>query len=118
MRCESTNRRTGVVLMFMLFLLLGGFSAVSAEESRADTEDAASEAAQAPSTSPSLEVYGFAMLDIGHDFKQIDPNWFDTMRVTKLPTVEDEFGRDHRAFAGVRQSRLGVRTTTPTSLGE
>ena len=24
------------------------------------------------------------MLDIGHDFKQIHPNWTDTMRVTKL----------------------------------
>ena len=31
------------------------------------------------------------MLDIGHDFKQIHPNWFDTMRVTKLPSFEDEF---------------------------
>jgi hypothetical protein len=67
---------------------------------------------------PSLEIYGFAMLDIGHDFKQIDPNWSDTMRVTKLPSVEDEFGRDHSTFAGVRQSRLGVRSSTPTSLGE
>jgi hypothetical protein len=67
---------------------------------------------------PSLEIYGFAMLDIGHDFKQINPNWSDTMRVTKLPSVEDEFGRDHNTFAGVRQSRLGVRSSTPTSLGE
>ena len=36
---------------------------------------------------PSLEIYGFAMLDIGHDFKQINPNWFDTLRVTRLPSV-------------------------------
>jgi len=67
---------------------------------------------------PSVEIYGFAMMDIGHDFKQINPNWFDTMRVTKLPSVKDEFGADHRAFASVRQSRLGVRTSTPTALGE
>src|SRR4051812_29084366 len=67
---------------------------------------AAQAAAQgATEPKPSLEIYGFAMLDIGHDFKQINPNWFDTMRVTKLPSVEDEFGRDQRAFAGVRQSR-------------
>jgi hypothetical protein len=64
-----------------------------------------------------FEVYGFAMLDIGHDFKQIHPDWYDTMRVTKLPTFEDEFGRDHSTFAGVRQSRLGVRSSTPTDLG-
>jgi hypothetical protein len=67
---------------------------------------------------PSFEIYGFAMLDIGHDFTQIDPNWTDTMRVTKLPSVEDEFGHDHNTFAGVRQSRLGVRSSTPTSLGD
>ena len=75
--------------------------------------------AQTPSTAkPTFEIYGFAMLDIGHDFKQIDPNWTDTMRVTKLPSVEDQFGRDHNTFAGVRQSRLGVRSSTPTSLGD
>jgi outer membrane DcaP-like protein len=80
---------------------------------------ASSVAAQAASPAKStFEIYGFAMLDIGHDFKQIDPNWSDTMRVTKLPSVEDEFGRDHSTFAGVRQSRLGVRSSTPTSLGE
>ncbi len=39
-----------------------------------------------------FEIYGFAMLDIGQDFKQINPNWFDTMRVTKLPSFEDQFG--------------------------
>ena len=67
---------------------------------------------------PSLEVYGFAMLDIGHDFKQINPNWSDTLRVTRLPSVPDEFGENHNTFAGVRQSRLGVRSSTPTPVGE
>jgi hypothetical protein len=67
---------------------------------------------------PTLELYGFAMLDLGHDFKQIDPSWFDTMRVSKLPSVENQFGRDHSTYAGVRQSRLGVRSSMPTSLGE
>jgi len=66
----------------------------------------------------SFEVYGFAMLDIGHDFKQINPNWSDTMRVTKLPSFEDQFGHDNNTFAGVRQSRLGVRSSTPTALGD
>jgi hypothetical protein len=55
---------------------------------------------------------------IRHDFKQINPNWFDTMRVTRLPSFENQFGRDHNTFAGVRQSRLGVRSTTPTDLGD
>src|SRR4029453_15873011 len=79
----------------------------------------AAPAAQAPADAkPSFEIYGFAMLDIGHDFKQIDPNWFDTMRVTKLPSSQDQFGENNNTFAGVRQSRLGVRSSTPTSLGD
>jgi glutaminase A len=67
---------------------------------------------------PSLEIYGFAMLDFGHDFKQIHPDWYDTLRITKLPKVANEFGEDNSTFAGVRQSRLGVRSSTPTSIGE
>jgi hypothetical protein len=85
-------------------------------------------AAPAPKTSsgtaapaqgkPSFEVYGFAMLDIGHNFKQIHPNWFDTMRVTRLNSFEDEFCCNNNTFAGVRQTRFGVRSTTPTDLGD
>jgi hypothetical protein len=67
---------------------------------------------------PSFEIYGFAMLDIGHDFKQINPNWYDTLRLTRLPSFENQFGEDHNTFAGVRQSRLGFRATVPTDLGD
>ena len=77
---------------------------------------AAAQAAQ--NDKPSMEIYGFAMLDMGHDFKSINPDWFDTMRVTKLPSFPEQFGDDHNTFAGVRQSRLGVRTATPTGLGD
>ncbi len=55
---------------------------------------------------------------MGHNFKQIDPNWFDTLRVTKLPSFEKQFGEDNSTFAGVRQSRLGVRSSTSTSIGD
>src|SRR5512134_923514 len=75
----------------------------------AQAQDAAQpQPAQEPK--PSMEIYGFAMLDIGHNFKQINPNWSDTLRVTRLPSFRDEFGEDGNTFAGVRQSRLGVRT--------
>ena len=40
------------------------------------------------------------------------------MRVTKLPSFEEEFGHDNSTFAGVRQSRLGVRSSTPTDLSD
>jgi hypothetical protein len=67
---------------------------------------------------PSFEIYGFAMLDIGHNFTQIHPDWTDTLRLTKLPSSKDEFGKDNSTFAGVRQSRLGVKSSTPTDLGD
>jgi hypothetical protein len=67
---------------------------------------------------PSLEIYGFAMLDFGQNFNQIHPDWYDTMRVTKLPSFDEQFGKDGSTFAGVRQSRLGVRSTTPTDYGD
>ena len=66
----------------------------------------------------SLEIYGFAMLDMGINFKTIDPNWYDTMRLNKLPSFDGQFGEDGIAFAGVRQTRLGVRGFTPTAMGE
>lgn len=28
----------------------------------------------------SLEVYGFAMTDLGYETKQINPNWFDALQ--------------------------------------
>jgi hypothetical protein len=72
----------------------------------------------APDAKPSFEIYGFAMLDMGHDFKQIDPAWFDTLRVSKLPSLKDQFGHDNNTFAGVRQSRFGAKSSTPTALGD
>jgi hypothetical protein len=67
---------------------------------------------------PSMTIYGFAMLDTGYNFTQIHPDWFDTMRVSKLPSYKDEFGKDGGWFAGVRQTRFGVKASTPTALGE
>jgi hypothetical protein len=80
--------------------------------------DGASAQTPAPDPKPSLEIYGFAMLDFGQNFKQIHPNWYDTMRVTKLPSSEDQYGKDGSTFFSVRQTRLGVRSSTPTDLGE
>jgi hypothetical protein len=105
-------------VIFFFVLLVGSGPSARAQDSGGDPGDATAAAAQTqPADKPSFEVYGFAMLDIGHDFTQINPNWFDTMRVTRLPSFEDQFGRDHNTFAGVRQSRLGVRSSTPTDLG-
>jgi DcaP outer membrane protein len=77
---------------------------------------AAQEAEEEPG--PTMEVYGFAMLDMGYQAGQNDPDWFDVLRPTKLPAFEDQFGEDGHFFAGVRQSRLGVKANIPTSAGE
>jgi hypothetical protein len=65
-----------------------------------------------------VDIYGAAMLDMGYQANQSDPDWFDVVRPTKLPSRANQFGEDGRWFAGVRQSRLGVKSFTPTGLGE
>jgi outer membrane murein-binding lipoprotein Lpp len=65
-----------------------------------------------------FEIYGFAMLDMGYEVNQNDPLWFDVLRPSKLPAFPDEFGPDGRTFFGVRQSRLGVRSSTETCWGD
>jgi hypothetical protein len=114
MRLQRCTRLAGTRWLAALLITLGVPWSARAQDK--PTEQTAEPVAAAPK--PSLEVYGFAMLDIGHNFTQIDPNWSDTLRVTKLPSIEDQFGRDNNTFAGVRQSRLGVRAALPTDLGE
>ena len=114
----QTNRRPGVVWLLTTALMIVGMSQAYAQDSADGKGDANAAASQASTSKPSFEVYGFAMLDIGQNFKQIHPDWYDTLRVTKLPTFKDEFGKDNSTFAGVRQSRLGVRSSTPTDFGD
>jgi len=74
--------------------------------------------AQPKEEKPEVDIYGFAMMDLGYNFGQIDPNWFDVVRPTKLPAFHNEFGHDGVLFAGVRQSRFGIKSTLPTKYGD
>jgi hypothetical protein len=65
-----------------------------------------------------LEIYGFVMTDAGYNFDQINPNWFDALRITKLPSYKDQFAPDGKVFFGIRQSRFGVKGYTTTPIGE
>jgi len=78
----------------------------------------AASVAQAQDKGTRADVYGFVMLDMGYQAKANDPLWFDVVRPTKLPASDGQFGEDGHWFSGVRQSRLGVKTFTPTKLGE
>jgi hypothetical protein len=75
-------------------------------------------AEDAPEKKTAVDLYGFAMLDMGYQSGTNHPDWYDVVRPTKLPSFDGEFGEDGHFFAGVRQSRLGVKSFTPTSLGE
>jgi hypothetical protein len=76
------------------------------------------QAQDATTTKPKFEVYGFAQLDFGDQIDRINPDWYDVMRPTKLPSFADEFGTDGNIFMSVRQSRFGVQSWVPTKAGE
>jgi hypothetical protein len=57
----------------------------------------------------SVNIYGFAMADMIYDFKRVDPNWNDTLRVSTIPTSSGTYGEDGEWAFGVRQSRLGIK---------
>ena len=66
----------------------------------------------------SLDLYGFAMLDSGYDFRTNDPLWFDVVRPTKLPAFRGQFAPNGKVFFGVRQSRFGLKTLNSTPFGD
>ncbi len=74
--------------------------------------------AQEAGEEKAFEVYGFIMTDIGYNANQIDPNWFDVIRPTKLPAFENEFGTDGNVYFSVRQTRFGTKAWFPTSIGK
>jgi len=69
-------------------------------------------------TESKLEVYGFVMLDAGYNVDQSDPDWFDAVRPTKLPSFDNQFAPDGNAYFSARQTRFGVRANVPTPAGE
>lgn len=65
-----------------------------------------------------LDVYGFVRADVIYDFKRVDPDWNDTLRVTTIPTRGDPYGGDGEFVTSVRQSRIGVKANYPTDNGD
>ena len=69
--------------------------------------------AQTPaSDKPTLDIYGFAQVDAIADFNQINPDWYDAARPSRLPNAPNQFGEDGRFSISPRQSR-----TIPIPLG-
>ncbi|QLC67938.1 hypothetical protein LPB248_00215 [Flavobacterium sp. LPB0248] len=66
----------------------------------------------------SMEIYGFIMTDLGYNFNQIQADWYDVVRPTKLPAFENQYGVDGNYYASVRQTRLGFKNYFDTGIGE
>ncbi len=58
-----------------------------------------------------LELYGFIQLDAIQDFKRVNPDWDATLRPSRIPTQQGQFGGDGQSIFSVRQSRLGAKAT-------
>ncbi len=65
-----------------------------------------------------FQIYGFVMTDAGYDVNQINPDWYDVLRPTKLPTYKNQYGTDGNTYFSARQTRFGVKSFTPTDMGE
>ncbi len=74
--------------------------------------------AQEPEKKKTMDIYGFIQMDAGYNVDQIDPNWFDVVRPTKLPAFKNEYGSNGNFFFSVRQTRFGVKNWFDTPLGE
>src|SRR5690349_7127975 len=61
--------------------------------------------AQAQDNKPHAEVYGFVQADYIQDFNRVDPAWTDTLRPSKIPTIDGLFGEDGQAYLSAKQSR-------------
>jgi hypothetical protein len=75
--------------------------------------------AQNQETDKTMEIFGYVMMDSGYDFGKMDPNWYDTMRPTKILDSEgNEFKNQGNVFMGVRQTTLGMKNYFDTPLGK
>jgi hypothetical protein len=126
MRIIKDIQHIALRLTLVALLVVAALPALRAEEAAAapapkkaeEATAAASAQDTATEAKPRLDIYGAAMLDMGYEFGQSDPNWFDVVRPTKLPAYANEFGKDGHWFMGIRQSRLGFKGFIPTGLGE
>jgi hypothetical protein len=65
-----------------------------------------------------FQIYGFAMTDAGYNVNQINPDWYDVLRPSKLPTYKNQYGTDGNTYLSARQTRFGVKSFTPTEMGD
>jgi hypothetical protein len=87
-----------------------------AEEEAQETPAAPTEAQEKKKNS--VDIYGHVMMDAGYEFGQSNPDWFDVVRPTQLASFSGQYAPDGKVFFSARQTRFGVKTATPTGLGD
>jgi len=77
----------------------------------------AAHAAAPTATNAQFTVYGFVQADYIYDFKRVDPAWQDTLRPSRIPTVDGIFGSDGESIFSAKQTRFGVKGDIPVGNG-
>ena len=108
------------VVQLVVLVLVTGPNALRAQTTQQDDEqvEAEEEAVETGDDKSRFELYGHVMTDVGYSGNQIDPDWFDVNRPTKLAAFEGEFGEGGETYFSVRQTRFGVKSWVPTKVGE
>jgi hypothetical protein len=68
-----------------------------------------------------VDIYGQIMLDAIYDAKRMNPDWNATLRPSQIPVNcpgDAGCGKDGATIMSIRQSTLGFKTATPSSIGE
>ncbi|MBO9683087.1 MAG: hypothetical protein J7502_10545 [Flavisolibacter sp.] len=74
--------------------------------------------AKAQEEEKTFEVYGYIKTDIGYNIDQMNPDWIDLLRVTKLPQCKDQFAPNGKIYFGMRDTRIGFNNWSNTPLGK
>ncbi|MDH7463901.1 DcaP family trimeric outer membrane transporter [Chitinophagaceae bacterium 26-R-25] len=94
------QKKSSVLLLFTALLLITGKLMAQDEQQK------------------TMEIYGAIQADVGYNFNQIDPDWYDVIRTTKLPSYKNQYGTNGNVYFSVRQTRLGFKNYFQTALGE
>jgi hypothetical protein len=55
--------------------------------------------AKAQEQEKTFEVYGYMKTDIGYNINQMNPDWIDLLRVTKLPSIKINLHRMEKSIS-------------------
>jgi len=84
----------------------------------AGTDEALETAEAAPTPVPtSVEIAGYANVDLIYDFDRVAPEYDATLVPTTIPTVPGQYGSDGNFIASVKQTKLSITSRGQTPLG-